>query len=81
VGAAAVRAEEGCAGGSLGPRMAVVVAIGSAGGATGRGAVPQAVAAPVDADKGSTGGWSGPQLGTAPAVREAGDGADRGSGR
>jgi hypothetical protein len=57
VAAAAVRTEEGCAGGSSGPRMAVVVAVGAAGGAAGRGSVPQA-AAPVDADKGSTGGSS-----------------------
>jgi hypothetical protein len=55
VAAAAVRAEEGCAGGSSGPRMAVVVAVGAAGGAVGRGSVPQAVATPVDADKSSTG--------------------------
>jgi pyruvoyl-dependent arginine decarboxylase (PvlArgDC) len=58
VAAAAVRAEEGCTSGSLGQRMTVVVAVGAAGGAAGRGSVPQAVAvaAPVDADKGSAGG-------------------------
>jgi hypothetical protein len=58
VATAAVRAEEGCAGGSSGPRMAVVVAVGAASGAAGRGSVPQEVAAPVDADKGNTGGSS-----------------------
>jgi hypothetical protein len=59
---------------------AVVVAVGAAGGAADRGAVPQAVATLVDADNDITGGWSGPQLGTAPTVRETGGGAGRGSG-
>jgi hypothetical protein len=79
VAATPVRAE-GCAGGSSGPRMAVAVAVGVAGGGVGRVSVLQAAAAPVDADKGGAGGSSGPQVGTALVVREAGSGAVRGSG-
>jgi hypothetical protein len=57
VATAPVRAEEGCTGGSSGPRMAA--AVGATGGGAGRGLVPQATAAPVDVDKGGAGGSSG----------------------